>query len=265
MNAVTESHPDISLQTEWSPSVAALPYLTLRSLNPPSWPRRAASAVGILPLTEPAQPTPGIEDFLAQLPTGSWSIARDTARGLAMIVHAAKPRLVLEFGSGTSTAVFARLCAQRGGDARVISVEENARYADRTRELLASFGLSDWATVIHAPVRRRRIDGWVGFGYDLDGTDIARTVGHDRVDFIFIDGPATWLRRRGDARYGTLLTARTLAAESALFVVDDSFRPRDLAILHRWQALPHVQIRGVVPIGRGLGLGVLQGPRRRPA
>jgi hypothetical protein len=47
------------------------------------------------------------------------------------------------------------------------------------------------------------------------------------IDFIFVDGPANWLGRRRDCRFGTLPLTRSLAAEEAVFVADDALRRRD--------------------------------------
>ena len=76
-----------------------------------------------------------------------------------------------------------------------------------------------------------------------------------RADLVFVDGPANWLGKRGDCRFGTLPAARAWSNDGAVFAADDALRPRDLAIVRRWANLPFVDIEGIVPLGRGLAVG----------
>lgn len=202
---------------------------------------------------------PAIEVLLSRLPTGGWRISAATARALAALFEATRPRRLLEFGSGVSTVLFAALCAQAGGGRRVISIEEHPAYAVRTRRLLDEFELAQHATTLVAPVGDSIFGGWAGRTYRPDPDTLRLALAGERVDFVFIDGPASWLGRRGDCRFGTLPLARTFAADQAVFVADDTLRRRDLAIVRRWQALPYVSVRGMLGIGRGLAVGVLRG------
>lgn len=200
-----------------------------------------------------------IETMLSQLPTGGWSIHPDAARALALVFHAVQPRRVLEFGSGSSTVLLAALCAQAGGGRRVVSLDEKPAYAARTRQLLDAFGLAELATTLVAPVGDGRTGSGAGRTYQPDLDTLRLALAGEPIDFIFVDGPASWLGMRRDCRFGTLPLARFFAAAEAVFVADDALRRRDLSIVLRWQALPYVEVRGIVPIGRGLAVGLLQG------
>lgn len=200
-----------------------------------------------------------IETILSQLPTGGWSIHADAARALARVFEAVQPRRVLEFGSGSSTVLLAALCAQAGGGRRVVSLDEKPAYAARTRQLLGGFGLAELATTLVAPVGDSSMGSGVGQTYQPDFDTLRLALAGQPIDFIFVDGPASWLGMRRDCRFGTLPLARFFAAEETVFVADDALRRRDLSIVLRWQALPYVEVRGILPIGRGLAVGLLQG------
>jgi hypothetical protein len=199
-----------------------------------------------------------MEAVLRHLPTGGWRIRRDTAVALAALFAATKPHHLLELGSGVSTLWLASLCAAAVPPARVISLEENAKFADQTRSMLRHHGVSEYATVVVAPVQPTTIAGWRGETYRPDDRLMFRALSGSTVDFVFIDGPASWGRGRGDCRYGALPLVRRWAAAECVFALDDAWRRRDFAILKRWNELPGVAVRGIIPVGRGIGVGTLQ-------
>ena len=200
---------------------------------------------------------PVIETILDQLGTSGWRIRRNAARAIVHLCDATRPAAVLEFGSGVSTVVFAALAHTAGWPTRIVSIEESPVDAERTRQLLRHYGVADRATVIVAPVEEQTLDGWRGFTYRTDEQAIANALHGVRPDFLFLDGPASWLLRRRDCRYGTLLVAMRYAASGALFVADDAFRRRERGILKRWNAIEGVHVFGLIPLGRGLGVGVV--------
>ena len=248
--------------TPLSGRLNGLPWLPVDGAAPrPAW---RLPFVGNAPgKTEyPVRPPDAIAPLIGSLPTTAWSIDRDSAAALATLFEAAAPMRVVEIGSGISTIVFAAMCAESGRDARVVSFDENDAYAAQTRRRLADLDLADWATVIVSPVVRRRLDGWTGWVYAMDPDTVDVALGGHAVDFTFVDGPASWLTRRGDCRYGTLLAVRPWASRRSVFVADDALRRRDLAIIRRWQRLPFVEVGGVVPVGHGIAFGHLSGTRQ---
>jgi hypothetical protein len=230
----------------------------LERVRRPSWFSRLLVPFGLLPGDPPSAIPDAIATLVRCLPTGGWSIPRDTAHALAAMFVEAAPLRVLELGSGVSTVLLAALCARSGRPARVISFEEKHQYAERTRRLLAAFKLDGHATVLVSPVARASLGAWTGFTYRPDEIALRRALGGGAVDFLFVDGPASWGRGRGDCRYGALELVRPWAAPRLVFAVDDAWRTGDLAILRRWQALPGVEVEGVIPVGRGLGAGTMR-------
>jgi predicted O-methyltransferase YrrM len=206
----------------------------------------------------PLVPSLELATALARLPTGGWRIKPATASVLAALAEATRPLRILEFGSGVSTAVFALAAAAGGSGGRVIAIEESDLHAARTRSLLQCLGIAAYASVVIAPVNRRRIGDWEGFLYCPAAGAVEDALGNHRADFVFVDGPASWGTGRGDCRFGALLAARVWTAEAALFAADDCLRRRDLAIFQRWGRVPGIEILGVLPVGSGLGLGVIR-------
>lgn len=244
-----------------SGGAAALPCLPLEAAGLHARVRHILSAWLYRRRPVVAMASPPIEAILDELGTGGWRIRRDAARAIAHIFATVQPAGILEFGSGISTVVFATLAQACERPVRIVSIEENPEYADKTRRLLCRYGVAAQATVIEAAVEACTLDGWRGFTYRPDEQVVADAFGPVRPDLLFIDGPASWRLRRHDCRYGTLLVARRYAAAQALFIADDAFRRREQTILKRWGELDGVDVLGMVPVGRGLGIGVVQSPR----
>ena len=91
-------------------------------------------------------------------PTRGWAASPDFLLALAKHALRVKPEVMVECSSGTSTIVLAR-CAQINGIGHVYSLEHDEKYAQQSRNQLVEQGLSQFATVIDAPLRAQFIDG----------------------------------------------------------------------------------------------------------
>lgn len=85
-------------------------------------------------------------------PMRGWAGSPDFLLEVADQVHGRRPHTVVECGCGVSTIVMAR-CLQLNNSGHVYSMEHDPAFVVRTRSLLRRYGLSDWATVLHAPLK----------------------------------------------------------------------------------------------------------------
>ena len=159
--------------------------------------------------------------------TRGWAASPDFLLELARHALQYKPRCVVECSSGTSTLVLAR-CMQINGGGKVYSLEHDAVYAHETRTQLARHGLSEFAQVLVAPLRRMQIGGaeWPWYAHDVLPAALD-------IDMLAIDGPP--MATGPLARYpaGPALFPR-LARNAAVFL-DDAKRADETAILARWR------------------------------
>ena len=177
-----------------------------------------------------------IDGLIRALPTRGWHLRAEAMRVVAEIVAEARPRLVLELGSGSSTVLLARQCASRGGGARVVTVEESPLFAEQTRRRLRRHNLLDLVSIVVSPVVRTRIGCWRGYCYEMSEADIASAMAGERADLVLIDGPMSAWTLRGDCRYATLLLIRRWLAERAIVLVDDADRRYERDTIERWTA-----------------------------
>lgn len=97
-----------------------------------------------------------------------------------------KPRRILEFGTGASTAYMALALRQNemasvneGGV--IVSVESEAEFLDHQKEIFPE-DLRRYVEFIYGPVKRKDYEGQTGFVYE--------NVPHGCYDLIWVDGPA---------------------------------------------------------------------------
>lgn len=133
-------------------------------------------------------------------------------------------RTVVECSSGVSTVVCAR-SLQINGSGHVYSLEHDPEYAAKTRALLVRHGLTDWATVLDAPlVSEGSATPW----YSL----AALPTDMPPIDMLVVDGPPQAIGPL--ARYPALPRLEAKMAPTALIIVDDAARDGEKRMLACW-------------------------------
>lgn len=165
----------------------------------------------------------GLEGELPYTP--KWSAAADFLVLVVEQVRQARPRCIVECGSGLSTVVLAQACALNGMG-QVFSLENGAEFAAATRAECERRHLP--ATVLHAPFQDHALAGEVWPWYALDGLP------QQGIDLLIIDGPPGFIRPH--ARYPALPLLWPRLAPGGVILLDDAARPDEQAVVIRWQA-----------------------------
>lgn len=192
-------------------------------------------------------------------PTGGKAGSADFLKSLADHVLEAKPNVVVECGSGLSTLVIAR-CLQLNGAGHVFSLEHMTRFLEETGAELKRQGLSDWASVLDAPLDSYELSGQAFRWYRTD------RLPNTPIDLLIVDGPPA--RTGSSPRYpaGPMLFPR-LSPNGAVFI-DDAGRPEELAVVERWRAqFPNLSFHtNIDDFEKGLCVGkVTAAANRSPA
>jgi predicted O-methyltransferase YrrM len=156
-----------------------------------------------------------------------WAASPDLTAILAAQIRQSKPLTIFEAGGGQSTVISA-YCLEQLGQGHVYAVDHDAVFADKTRENIARHGLSDVATVTHAPLKDYTIKGETWQWYDLDcGIP-------ESIDLLLIDGPPQYGQVGPMMRYPALpLLASRLSAETVI-IMDDADREAETRIAELW-------------------------------
>jgi predicted O-methyltransferase YrrM len=162
-------------------------------------------------------------------PFGGWAISGDCARRLVELVMTVRPSSVIEAGSGLSTLLIAQALEIVGGDGRVVALEHEKQWMDRSTALLALHGMAHRADISHAPLVEIDLEGERFNWYDLSEVSLPTD-----AEIIFIDGPP---KATGPlARYPALPLLIDRLVPGGVILLDDAHRPDEKAAVQRWQA-----------------------------
>jgi predicted O-methyltransferase YrrM len=139
-----------------------------------------------------------------------------------------RPSLVVECGSGLSTLWAAYALERCGGEGRVVALENDEYYAEKTRAALRAHGLSHRVDVRHAELREVQLGGHSPSWYDTD-----RIADLYAVDVLLVDGPVGSLARH--SRYPALPLFRDRLSPGAVILLDDASREEEQEIAERWR------------------------------
>jgi predicted O-methyltransferase YrrM len=164
---------------------------------------------------------------------GGWAATPSTMLWILDHLSSKPVRTIVECGSGASTVWIATALERRGGDGRVVALESSNHYAMLTRAELKRLGLSERATIVHAPLVDTRIsDGFSQPWFDLSGLELS-----EPIDLLFVDGPPSRVAR--EARYPAFPVLANQLAPDAVVILDDTGRPAEDAIVERWSSEVH--------------------------
>jgi hypothetical protein len=158
-------------------------------------------------------------------PTRGYATAPDFLRELVDHALQSQPRVVVECTSGVSTIVLAR-CMELNGSGHIYSLEHLPEYANETRRNLARHGLTEWATVLDAPLRNHTLadEHWSWYSEEA--------LPDLEIEMLVVDGPP---QATGPvARYPTGPVLFKRLARTAVVFTDDSSRPDERAMLEHW-------------------------------
>jgi hypothetical protein len=138
-----------------------------------------------------------------------------------------RPALIVEAGSGVST-IIAGYCVKKNGRGRVVSLEHDLCYVEKTRKAVSLHGLEDFVTVVHAPLCDHSIHGERCVWYDTSSLIIeSRT-----IEVLLVDGPPGRLRRL--SRYPALPILDDRLSSNPTIFVDDCRRDDETEMVSLW-------------------------------
>ena len=180
---------------------------------------------------------PEVEDAVAQ--SGSaLAVGQPTARVLARLVVAIRPKRTLEFGAGVSSLVLARAIARAGGGS-LTSIEQMPEWCAGAWGLVEDTLAVD-AQLIACGFRTCFDIGGLYRRYDLVTATLAE---RGPYDLVYVDAP-------GDCCDGTLHLCAPLLAQGCLLLIDRATEPHVAATVRRWL----LQYPGLRPLPLDSGL-----------
>ncbi len=173
----------------------------------------------LLPLLKLSSPLPA---------SRGWAASPDFLLSLFEISRNAKPRLVLELGSGVSTLVLAK-----SGAKKIISLEHSIEYGELTRAMLKDHRVRGVEI---------RIDDLEMYPAGHSWYSKASLKGLAKIDLLVIDGPPS--ATNPDARFPALENLLPFLSPKATIVLDDANRADERKLAEAFLAsLPSHRLR----------------------
>lgn len=161
------------------------------------------------------------------LPFGGWAIDGRFAERLIQLIQEIRPVLVLECGSGTSTAIAAE-CLQQIEGGRLFALEHDPKHGMVTRRYLHQCGLEEIATVVEAPLREWIFNGQAMPWYDF----LPDSYLTQKIDLLIVDGPPG--RTGPMARYPAVPLLSDWFRPGTVIILDDGNRNDEKEIAKQW-------------------------------
>jgi len=142
-----------------------------------------------------------------------------------ILIH--KPNLVVELGSGVSS-LLASKSIEKNGVGKLISIDNDNKYAEFTREKICLENLSDIGRVITAELKLQTIKGQNYMWYE---TSFIKEL-NQNIDLLIVDGPPRIINK--NSRYPALPLLKDFFSDNIIILVDDGKRKDDLETVNKW-------------------------------
>lgn len=165
-----------------------------------------------------------------------WSTPALRPSGLVKVLNEIlinRRHCIVECGGGLSTLYIARLMQQRGSG-HLYTLEHDLEWLELLKALLQEQGLSDYVTVIPAPLAPCDLALENNLWYDLTAFRSQFTT--STIDLLLVDGPPAYDRPRRLSRYPALPALRDLFAPDFAVFLDDINRSGEAEIIIKWAA-----------------------------
>lgn len=159
-------------------------------------------------------------------PMRLWAASPDFVTIIFSYIRQCHPQVIVEAGSGVSTLLSAYLLkTQQNG--RIYSLEHDTKFAQVSEARLVNHHLTDYASILHAPLQSVALKGTSWQWYDPAQLSMV-----DKIDLLVIDGPPRTIQKL--ARYPALPLLFDKLNSGAHIIIDDYQRPDEQAVVKRW-------------------------------
>lgn len=142
---------------------------------------------------------------------------------------------IIEFGSGMSTILIARLIKENNISARFISVEHNKEWIGVLKSQLQNEGLSEIVEIIHTDLVVGDTELGEVTSYDFD--KIKKEIFNIKFDLIIVDGPPANTETSKYSRFPILLELRNHLFDDFCFLLDDAERSGEKKTINEYRRI----------------------------
>lgn len=166
----------------------------------------------------------GIEKSLPA--TGGWAASPDFLQKISEVILQREPGVVVEASSGISSLIIG-YCFKKIGKGKVISLEHDILYVEKSKKMILDHNLEKYVEVIHAPLIEYDIKGKKWLWYDINSLKNV-----SEIDMVVVDGPPYYVQEF--SRYPVIPLLYDVMSNDSVLVIDDGNRKEEKEIIKRW-------------------------------
>jgi predicted O-methyltransferase YrrM len=157
---------------------------------------------------------------------GEMALLPFTALNYVKVIRQTKPEIVVELGSGVST-LLSSLQLKQNGSGKVIAIDHEQKWVQRTINDLRQHGMEDWSEIRHAQLTPVEHNGRTVRWYDP-----AMLQDIEKIDVLLVDGPPDYVDS-GQRQPGLSLLSDKFH-DNTVILVDDTSRSNWNQWVHQW-------------------------------
>lgn len=168
-------------------------------------------------------------DIKRPLPeTGGWAAHPDFLKKITETIQLKEPSFIVEASSGVSSIIIG-YCLKKIGGGKVISLEHDINYVEKSRKLIIDHNLQEFVEIVHAPLKNYSINNKEWIWYDIDCLKDTSL-----IDMIVVDGPPHYIQEL--SRYPVIPLLYDKMSNNSVLVLDDGIREEEKEITRMWEA-----------------------------
>lgn len=147
-------------------------------------------------------------------------------------------RNIIEFGSGISTILLAKLAFVNKINLQIISVDEDEEWIEKMREILIEEGIEKYVKFIFSPINSIHHNSEEYLWYDEK--ILEPECEGIKFDMVIVDGPKAYENGKGLIRYHALHFLQNKLNDSNVIFLDDANRQGEKLIIKKWETESHL-------------------------
>ncbi|MCA9994141.1 MAG: class I SAM-dependent methyltransferase [Anaerolineales bacterium] len=197
--------------------------------EPPSYAQQLKDIIAILNLQ------PLRQDVF--LPFTKWAMEPSDLLNLVEYIQQNNSQAIVECGSGLSSLIVATALRQKNSG-HLFSIEEDLNWYNLMCNLIKTHQLSDWITVVYAPLEAYKQKG---INTEWYSSQMLKPIfdTFDRLDVVIVDGP---IRSNKTSRSPALFAFAPLIDHSTLVILDDANRQEEQQVITTWKEMFDITI-----------------------
>jgi predicted O-methyltransferase YrrM len=137
---------------------------------------------------------------------------------------------VLEFGSGISTIIVARLIKMNNLDCKITTVDESPEWQEIIKKILKEESLLDYVTFVCAPTEPSTD---LQQSYEYNSKIVFEAIKDKKYDLVLVDGPSAWQKKNIMSRASNVKFIKDNLTDNFTIFIDNSDRQGETELTKR--------------------------------